>query len=1540
MKKLFIAVLTAVCIICLGLAVACAPKYYAFTFEKIDGIEYVSDVVSGAEVKKGYTVTFTLKIDEDSVKFEGGEPQVTANGNTVTPNDEGVYSVTVKSATKVTVANANPQYKISFRKAVRTSIGTDSANVPDIENGVFYSSNDVNVDEETTVEYGTKISFTVRPSVYCKVTNEAEGPIVLADSTIIVPDDKGVYTVEVKSNTTIQVRGLEQDSGFTNRKGGGAGTAANPYKIAKPIDLFLMAGLINDDYWIASGYQTAYYEMTADIDLQGEQLYIIGDMVANTSAFFAGDFNGSGHTIKNYYINDFIIDQENYVKVDTPYIGVFGVAYATRTNQPSIYNVNLENFTINANAVDMVNANGEETGCCIGGLIGSGIGAVVTGCSVNGKIDVVADDSYMTHVGGVIGMQTSAYDASVRYYSTIRSCSSSVNISGRSGLVYNAGGITGYLISAEARTTAFILNSYSTGDVLGAVHSGGIAGMVTPNGSIGNCYNTGYVEAHCRQDLVVGYEDYAYAYAGGIAGYADTDTVIYNCFAAEEEPYAYSVNGDKYGIANGIACTVDNGGKTFVETQNAILLGNVVAGTGPYNKDFFINTLKWNEGDWTFSANGYPQINLEAGADQHNNSTVTIDLGGYTVGGQSEVSFTINDNYIPMSFWNIRSDGVAEFLDAGNGVRTYGYFFDEELTQKVPYGFVPTCNITLYTDFADYSQVAGKYYLQLAERGSGAYIELKDNGELVYRYGALFYTSYYTYNDDFVLMYDCPAFAVGNDYYAGKATVQNGEMTIINWASSNLAGAYTQSNPLTAVNKINGFNYGVYYTSDGTQYVFSTDRTIIIGNNTYTYEVSGNTVNISNGTSATLSGGTVTIVGSTSVTALDVFAGTWEKSASSHKQYTFDGKGNWTYEYFGYRKGVKVTLSSANGTYSYNGDRTQISFTHDGKTITVNYNENEEFLVIGNGSETQTYYREYSYAGTWHFFNSAEPIDLTLGGINQEGYGLATATYGSVTYDLTYAAVTEGGSTKISLYSRDVPFGTFEYSIEDGTLKGDIYSNRYGAMYSDVFDALYNSEDDEDEKEENLDLTVTLCLYDDFRGIWISEKEGFEFIEFNGLGSYDLTGDAIHSSVNGQVKINGRQVGYYKLEDSTLTGSFVYDSVKYEISYDEINGKVKVTEKADEGDKDFILQGRDSWYNVSLTDGENAYTFDGRGEMTAGGKMTVTDASGVKTTYTYNVSGTGVTISGGASGSIVLGPNDDWTLTLNGTKQLSVNNGFEGNWFVGGNYGVALNLTIGKTGRSNTATGTFDGKNVTFEYNPDGKYLVFTTEEGETYYVKSVGEVLQLGITPDVYITTCIPWGQQDSYLGVYKAENGTYFTMDGLGNPAYGTGLATVFNTADNVLAEYYYTVKDGIVVLTDTSTRVQYRFIKSADGMFALDGSLDKYSIVKVDIFFGRMVADANDKTITYIFDGLSQDIPSDNDEEKEELPDYITECKGNGTVVASNGKTYTYKQLSYTPGIYTLLLTDENGKEYEATFVFDEFDKVLQVSRYILTLKEKTA
>ncbi|MDE6613831.1 MAG: hypothetical protein K2K28_04695, partial [Clostridia bacterium] len=337
-----------------------------------------------------------------------------------------------------------------------------------------------------------------------------------------------------------------------------------------------------------------------------------------------------------------------------------------------------------------------------------------------------------------------------------------------------------------------------------------------------------------------------------------------------------------------------------------------------------------------------------------------------------------------------------------------------------------------------------------------------------------------------------------------------------------------------------------------------------------------------------------------------------------------------TVKTFGYdADGNKVNEIVKNGTYTVNSDG-ELEF--DGLKVGINQ---DGFIEIGG----EIYYKENSFVGVWNFFNNVDPVELTLNGIGANGVGEALIDYGAYgSYQATYSASTDdNGRPAIMLYYNDMPLGLLSYNAGANTLTGRLYLARLG----------------------NVNENVTLFLYDDFKGSWISDDGDVKLIEFNGLGNYDVKGNENHMAVSGSVSINGQAAGSYKLVNSTLTGSFEHNGKTYNIAYE--NGVIKVTYVG--GSFDLIKH--DSMYGLQLQDGDGlVYSFDGRGSLASGGTLTVSNGS----TYTYKMGSGVINISGATSGTITIG--NEYVLDLGaGNKTLTVVNGFTGEWLVAGTNG-------------------------------------------------------------------------------------------------------------------------------------------------------------------------------------------------------------------------------------------------------------------------------
>ncbi len=792
MKKYFVMILVAISVMCAVAGIACVkgPKYYTLTYQDINGITFVSEVWNEAEVKEGYEVKFSVEIDWNRVakEDENKNPVIKANDTVLTADSEGVYSFVMQSSTQIKVEGVYERnvFRVTFDKGEPRQ--------------ALYTSEDGDTEEGIYVPAGEEITFNVVTSSYYVGDYK-----VYANTRELNTESDGSYKFTVTENTTVSVKGLTQDTAFNQRADGGTGTEADPFKIEKPIDLYLMADIVGNSYY-NNRYVASYFEMQNDIDMKGEQLYIIGDGTSNGSvtSFFGGHFNGNGYTISNYYILDSIIEQSAFTKVFIPNIGLFGYAGATELGPAEIANVNLKNFEIVVNAVD------KGVLSVTGGLVGFGAGVNITGCSVtNGKITVNGDYNYFSYVGGLAGQLESVYQSdALRFNSVVRSCYSDVEVAANSGYVYAAGGLVGHMTASDEKTNCVVVNSYSTGDVYGAINCGGVVGFAGSNTAVLNSYATGSIEAFSSVTDDVNNNDLTYAYAGGLVGNLNYGAIVANSFFTGEV-YAESSLYER-GVTGPFAANIGKVNKQHLDSFDAYIYNSYSnEDEVVLDKNFIKNTLNWQETDWVFNDSGYPAINFESTTHTY---TVTIEtLGQNSVLGTK--TFTVKDAYMPMYDWNLKKDSIPEFVSYGNR-RSYAYYFDKECKYRLPYAFIPTGEITLYAATADYSEVAGRYYI--GNKSNNEYIELSVDGGLDYRKSALNYNSYFTYDGQKIMFYDCPAFLVtigiritgANDkdesknynyytsYYSARGSVgSDGELTIVNMLNTSMVDLDLSTKP-------------------------------------------------------------------------------------------------------------------------------------------------------------------------------------------------------------------------------------------------------------------------------------------------------------------------------------------------------------------------------------------------------------------------------------------------------------------------------------------------------------------------------------------------------------------------------------------------------------------------------------------------------------------------------------------------------------------------------------------------------------------------
>lgn len=1492
-RKFLIAVLAAVGVAGVCSAAACAKesKYFVLDFEPAEGVEYVCEIPSGYEVKQGTEVSFSLDLADRVV----GEPLVRANETELNADANGAYKFIMNEATSVTVSNTYllHDYKVTFDK------GASLVN--------FLGENGEEL-ETLTADEGDVVKFKLKISVY---HDREQNFDVHANSLVLNPVD-GVYSFTVTSDTTVGIKGsainggLEIEPGLIDEEGNikeslGGGTQDNPFLIYKPVDLYYMRELINNDFY-SGAYGNAYYKLMADLDFEGEQIYVLGDGSVSgqlqMQSYFSGSFDGNGHTISNYYINETQMTSDG-VRFITPYVGLFGLASASYERPVEIKNLTLKDFTL---TVDGAQAGGFSF--FAGGLVGRGMGVDITNCKVEGKITVIgaqASDTNVNvgYVGGVAGYLESVYlNEELKFNSSVVASGSDTSVEGQSGVVFAAGGLVGALNSNDDKANGYVLNSYAINNVSGAIYTGGLVGSLGAYSSVKNSYFAGkYVEAYSGVPNSPSYMAYAHAYGGGIAGYMNYDAVIADCYTTATVS-ASSSSGASFAHKGDIAGYLEeNKGAYLVESGPSLILNSHFDTSGIFNKQYALSVLRWIESDWNFEGT-YPVPSGEPKGD----FILTVDYNGQSVNGKDTETYSLSGS---RNMAQLYEDGALEQFVRNGYLRTYGYYFDKDCKDRVPFGYVPSGDINLYAKFVNYNEVAGRYYLA---GGNGAYIDLGADGTLFYRNGALTHESYYYYDGTTVMLVENAAFEVverqwldqqnyidNSIYFCAIATIsQNGKLESINItdgyrASVGFAGNlvngvvldashyYTADSKLNAVKEIDGFVYGTYY-SGAVEYTFKPDGTGVYGTSPFNYTVEGDKIKT---TIAGMSEGTIgeegLVFSNATLTVYDAFRGVWENSASSHKQYTFDGKGGYVYEYYEYVNGADgktstVVLDSRTGNYTVTDG---ILTLDNGVTFTF---DDDGLITVNFGTYEKPYSKQNSFAGEWRFFNTDEAIGLTLNGINRDGYGTGTVVYGADNYvsGIQYETYTllsgwdgEANSTGILIYTDDSLIGNLIYNESDNTLSGEFFSLYYGYAIRGVI----------------------FCLYDDFRGKWVSSELGV--VEFNGLGNYNLGGgNTSIIKTSGEVLINGSYAGEYVLDGYNLKGTFtdLVNGKTYAIEYVEATGLIKLTEI--ETETDFVLAELDGLYGATFVAANgDKYVFSGGGYLVGGGVL----SKNGEAAYGYKVNAEGETEIYALSGGEKIGEwsikNNRFVLSVEETEiTLTYDNVFTGSWVVGG--AQDGELVIGEIGADKTASGSYLGEDVAFSYDTEKKVISFSLQSGKTLYIASytadgVTELKAgsgIGAADSVI---CVKAQYVTALKGEYTFEGGKKVYLDGMDKTTFGKGTAVLYD-GDKAI-EYTYTLEGANVILKDTKNKEEKKeqtYILKAEG--------SGYRLIIADALFGVRVTDAK-KTASYKFDGM-------------------------GTVTATSGTkesvyTYTIDEENKVEKKYILTLTDSDGKPYSA-------------------------
>ena len=417
----------------------------------------------------------------------------------------------------------------------------------------------------------------------------------------------------------------------------GEGTEANPYLIKTLDDMILLSDKVNENtnydsgtgnYAYARNYLGKYFRLENDIDMDGYRFTPIGNRWA---AYFAGTFDGNGHTLRNVNINT----------GTAGYAALFGKCDTVSV----IKNLNVDGANVNSSgyysAVVAGWTLGTITNCHVKnvkvsntGIAAAGVAGIATYMS-----DCSTEKSVVTGLGGFAAGVVGEIDRAI---SNCHAISTTVNC-GAAADGYPAGGVVAELYHSTAFSTPTTATDlYFAGSVLGDYNRttnmlvGGVIGTAYRS-TVERCYNTGYVSGYYNYAYVGGVvgclqgsslknsynvgrvDDPSSRFCGGITGYvlaaSATGTLeqssVEECYSAGQlraETYQYKKDAE---VRESLGTVAENGASTlraiyfdkqmvdFTSLQYGTKTADLTSATGPEG---------FTASKWEFTEGCYPRI--------------------------------------------------------------------------------------------------------------------------------------------------------------------------------------------------------------------------------------------------------------------------------------------------------------------------------------------------------------------------------------------------------------------------------------------------------------------------------------------------------------------------------------------------------------------------------------------------------------------------------------------------------------------------------------------------------------------------------------------------------------------------------------------------------------------------------------------------------------------------------------------------------------------------------------------------------------------